>query len=87
MMNADERLAVRLPASDKHRFKERAEAEGKTSSELLLMLIRNYLETDIVTKDESIERLLKVEAEVNALKSLEAEVMSLKQKYLGELVA
>lgn len=86
-MNADERIAVRIPRAEKQQFKERAEAEGKTPSELLLMLIRNYLNKDFVTAEESIERLLKLEAEVNALKKLEAEVMSLKQQYLGELVA
>ncbi|RUS93135.1 hypothetical protein DSM106972_097290 [Dulcicalothrix desertica PCC 7102] len=96
-MNADERIAVRIPSIEKQQFKERAEAEGKTPSELLLMLIRNYLNKDFVTPEESIERLLRLEMEVNALKKLEAEfnefrkleaeVISLKQHLLGELVA
>lgn len=86
-MNADERLAVRIPASEKQQFKERAEAEGKTPSEVLLTLIREYLGKDTMSKEESIERLLKLETEVNALKKLESEVINLKQKYLGELIA
>ncbi|BDA71629.1 hypothetical protein CAL7716_057950 [Calothrix sp. PCC 7716] len=79
-MNADERLAVRISVIEKQQFKERAEVLGKTTSQLLLLLIRNYLNDDAIAADEYTERLLRLEKEVNALKQLEVEFINFKQR-------
>ncbi|MEH1780252.1 MAG: hypothetical protein V7L26_14240 [Nostoc sp.] len=68
----DQRLAVRVTKTEKDIFEAKAKQEGKTASQALLLLVRQYISKG----DVGDERLRKVEEELAAIK-----------KHLGELQA
>ena len=74
---ADGRLSLRVTKSMKDAFKEKADELGKTESQVLMMLVTQFIGQGIQPTDDIDSRFRK----------LEEEIATIKQAHLGELIA